>query len=79
LNYRNFNKSFICNIQSLETRNLWDRDSEKWVSRRVSTETKSRDSITVTYTSIIKLYAVCFWICDNQRYSKASCISARNK
>jgi len=31
------------------------------------------------YTSIIKLYAVCFWIRDNQRYSTASYISARNK
>jgi len=31
------------------------------------------------YTSIIKLYAVYFWIRDNQRYSKASYISARNK
>jgi len=30
-------------------------------------------------TSIIKLYAVCFWIRDSQRYSKASYISAWNK
>ena len=44
LNYRNFDKPFLCNIQSLETWNLrdrdetWnhrdqDRDSQKWVSR----------------------------------------------
>ena len=44
LKYRNFNKPFHCNIQSLETWNLrdqdetWnlrdrDRDSQKWVSR----------------------------------------------
>ena len=33
----------------------------------------------IIYTSTIKLYAVCFWISDNQRYSKAICISARNK
>jgi len=33
----------------------------------------------IMYTSIIKLYAVCFWIRGNQRYSKASYISARNK
>jgi len=31
--YINFNKPFLCNIQSLETWNLWDRDSQKWVSR----------------------------------------------
>jgi len=49
LNYRNFNKPFLCNIQSLETWNLRDRDrdetwnlrardpdSQKWVSGRVS-------------------------------------------
>jgi len=30
-------------------------------------------------TSIIKLYAVCFWIRGNQRYSKVSYISTRNK
>ena len=30
-------------------------------------------------TSIIKLYTVCFWIRDNQLYSKSSYISARNK
>jgi len=33
----------------------------------------------IIYTSIIKLYAVCFWIRDNQRYSKAIYISAQNK
>jgi len=32
-----------------------------------------------TVQNSFKLYAVCFWISDNQRYSKASCISARNK
>ena len=45
LNYRSFNKPFLCNIQSLETWklrdrdetwNLRDRESQKWVSRRVS-------------------------------------------
>jgi len=42
LNYRNFNKPFHCNIQSLETWNLRDRDSQKWVSRpRPSLETAS--------------------------------------
>jgi len=30
------------------------------------------------YTSIINFYAVCFWIRDNQRYSKTSDISTRN-
>jgi len=29
------------------------------------------------YTSIIESYAVCFWICDNQRYSKTRYISTR--
>ena len=35
---RNFNKPFLCNIQSLETWNLRDRDrdTQKWVSRRAS-------------------------------------------
>jgi len=33
LNYRNFNKPFLCNVLSLETWNLRDRDSQKWVSR----------------------------------------------
>jgi len=44
--YTNFNKLLLCSIQSLETwnlpcrdrdetRNLRDRDSQKWVSRRV--------------------------------------------
>ena len=53
LNIRNFNKPFLCNIQSLETWNLRDRDreetwnlrdrnSEKWVSRLVS---RSRPSL----------------------------------
>jgi len=42
LNYRNFNKAFLCNIQSLETWNLRDRDSQKWVSRQVS---RSRPSL----------------------------------
>ena len=46
LNYRNFSKPFPCNIQSLETWNLRDRDqdSQKWVSRwvlRPSLETLS--------------------------------------
>jgi len=45
LNYRNFTKPFLCNIQSLETYslrdqdetwNLRDRDLQKRVSRRVS-------------------------------------------
>ena len=31
------------------------------------------------YTSIIKFCAVCFWICDNQRYSKTSYISMQTK
>jgi len=31
------------------------------------------------YTRIIKFYAVCFWIRDNQRYSKTSYISIRTK
>jgi len=31
------------------------------------------------HTSIIKLYAVRFWIRDNQRYSKTIYISAQNK
>jgi len=37
LNFRNFIEPFLCNFQSLETWNLWywDRDSQKWVSRRV--------------------------------------------
>ena len=30
-------------------------------------------------TSIIKFYAVCFWIRDNHRYSKTSYISTRTK
>jgi len=34
LNYRNFTESFLCNIQSLETCGLRDRDSQRWVSRR---------------------------------------------
>jgi len=33
LNYRNFNKPFLCNIQGFETWNLRDRDSQKCVSR----------------------------------------------
>jgi len=33
----------------------------------------------IIYTSIIQLYDVCFWIRDNQRYSKVSYISVRNK
>ena len=33
----------------------------------------------IIYTSIIKLYVACFWIRYNQRYSKASYISVRNK
>ena len=33
LNYRNFSQPFLHNIQSLETWNLRDRDSQKWVSR----------------------------------------------
>jgi len=46
LNYRNFNKPFLCNIQSLKTRNLRDRDEtwnirdldlQKWVSTRLET------------------------------------------
>ena len=58
LNYRNFNKPFICNIQSLDTWNLWDgdrdrdktrnlrdRDSQKWVSRRVSRLSRQRPSL----------------------------------
>ena len=36
LNYKNFNKPFLCNIRSLETWNLRDRDEQEWVSRRVS-------------------------------------------
>jgi len=32
LNYRNFNKPFLCKIQSLETWNFRDRDSQKWDS-----------------------------------------------
>ena len=36
LNYRNFNKPFLCNIHNFETWSLRDRDSQKWVSRRVS-------------------------------------------
>ena len=40
LNDRNFNKPFLCNIQSLETWNIRVRDSQKWVSRpRPSLET----------------------------------------
>jgi len=31
------------------------------------------------YTSIIKFYAVCYWIRDRQRYSKTSYISAPTK
>jgi len=31
------------------------------------------------YTRIIKCYAVCFWIRDNQRYSKTNYISTRTK
>jgi len=33
----------------------------------------------IIYTNIVELYAVCFGIRDNTRYSKASYISARNK
>ena len=36
LNNRNFNKPYLCNFQSLETWKLRDRDSQKWISRRVS-------------------------------------------
>jgi len=53
LNSRNFNKPFLCYIQSLETwklrdreetSNFRDRDSQKWVSRpRPSLETPSLD------------------------------------
>ena len=40
LNYKNFTKPFLCNIQGLETWNLRDRDSQKCVSRpRPSLET----------------------------------------
>jgi len=33
LNFRNFTKLFLCNIQSLETCSHWDQDSQIWVSR----------------------------------------------
>jgi len=49
LNYKNFTIPFLCNIQSLETWNLRDRDrnSQKWVSRLVSRPRPSlKESIT---------------------------------
>ena len=33
LNFRNFTKLFLCNIQSLETCSLQNQDSQIWVSR----------------------------------------------
>ena len=33
LNFRNFIKLFLCNIQSIETCSLRDQDSQIWVSR----------------------------------------------
>jgi len=66
LNHRNFNKRFLCNIQSLETWNLRDQDSHKWVSRRVSRfglglHHWSRDSITGQYNCAIVFWTKSQW------------------
>ena len=42
LNYRNFNKPFLCNVQSLETWNFWDRD-ETWNIRDRDSQNGYRD------------------------------------
>ena len=69
LNYRNLNKTFLCNIRSLETWNLRDRDrdSQKWVSRLVSRPRPSLET-----PSLIE--AVTFFIKgqENMSYSEAS-------
>jgi len=48
LNDRNFNQTFLCNIQSLETWNLpdrdQDRDTQKRVSRRISRPRRSLET-----------------------------------
>ena len=43
LNYRNFNKPFICNIQSLDTWNLWNGDRDRDKTRNLRDRDKTRN------------------------------------
>jgi len=57
LNYRNFNKPFLCKIQSLETWNLRDRDLQNQVSR-------------LHHCKSTQVSRVCFWESVRGKYSR---------
>ena len=71
----------FCNYRLLQGfimyRNLFDFLLRLVVLKRLSFQSQ-KYGIPIC-TSIIKFYAVCFWICDNHRYSKTSYISTRTK
>ena len=71
----------FCNYTLLQGfilyRNLFDFLLRLVVLKRLGFQSQKYD-IPIC-TSIIKFYAVCFWIRDNHRYSKISYISARTK
>jgi len=84
LNYRNFNKPFPCNIQSLETWKLrdrdrdgiWnlrdrDRDSQKWISRRVSRPRPSLEtpSLLGIICHTCSVCSVCRWLTQLYRFT----------
>jgi len=60
LNYINFNKPSLCNIQSLDTWNLRDRNSQKLVSRQVCSPRPSLETVTGIYAFLYCKMLV-FW------------------
>ena len=71
----------FCNYRLLQGfilyRNLFDFLLRLFVLKRLGFQSQKYGI--PRCTSIIKFYAVCFWIRDNHRYSKTSYISTRTK
>ena len=71
----------FCNYRLLKGfisyRNLFDFLLRLVVLKRLGFQSQKYGML--IYTTIVKFYAVCFWIRDNQRYSKTRYISTRRK
>ena len=81
VNLADWRECSFCNYRLLQGfilyRNLFDFLLRLVVLKRLGFQSQ-KYGIPIC-TSIIKFYAVCFWIRDNHRYSKTSYISTRTK